>query len=92
MNGQTDKSNHEIVLKKRREMSVSGVKDVDSFDETGAVLMTSEGELTVEGNDIKIGILDTDRGIVTISGRIDAVFYSGDGEDKKRGIVSRFFK
>lgn len=83
---------HEISIKQRRDMTVSGVGDVDSFDDTSAVLRTSEGIMTVEGEGLKIGILDTDKGIVTLSGKICGVFYSGDGNEEKRGLISRFFK
>lgn len=92
MNGQTEKSVHEFSVKQRREMQVLGVKDIDSFDDTGAVLRTTEGIMTVEGDELKIGVLDTERGIVTVSGKINAVFYSGDNTEEKRGIISRLFK
>ena len=83
---------HEILLRGRREMSLSGITDIESFDETGAVLHSTEGELTVEGADIKIGTLDTEKGIVTVTGRIDGLYYTADRGDEKKGIISRFFK
>ena len=92
MNGQTDKQSHEIYLKHRREMGINGVKDVDSFDEGMTVLQTLDGELTVEGEGLKIGTLDTDRGVVTVSGKINAIYYSNGDGGEKRGLVSRLFK
>ena len=89
---ETKDKKHEIILKQRREMSLCGVTDIESFDEAGAVLQTTEGELTLEGEDIKIGTLDTDKGIVTVTGRIDGIFYTNDRTDAKKGIISRFFK
>ncbi len=83
---------HEIILKQRREMSVRGVTDIDSFDESGAVLKTVGGELTVEGSELKIGTLDTDRGVVSITGRINGIFYTDDRVEEKKGILSRFFR
>lgn len=83
---------HDIVLRQRREMSLSGVTDIESFDEMGAVIQTTEGELTLEGEDIKIGTLDTDKGIVTVTGRIDGIYYTNDRVTEKKGIISRFFK
>ena len=91
MSGQ-DRQEHEIFVNQRQEMSVRGVKDIDSFDETGAVLQTVEGELTVEGSELKIGILDTDKGVVTITGKINGIFYSGENTQEKKGIISRFFR
>ncbi len=92
MSGHTESQTHEICVKQRREMSVTGVKDIDSFDETGAVLQTVGGELTVEGSELKIGVLDTDRGVVTLTGKINGFFYSSEQTEEKRGIISRFFK
>ena len=83
---------HEIVLRQRREMSLCGVTDIESFDEMGAILQTTSGELTLEGEDIKIGTLDTDKGIVTVTGRIDGIYYTNDRGAEKKGIISRFFK
>jgi sporulation protein YabP len=91
MNGQTEKQKHEIVLKNRRELTVQGVQEVDSFDENSAVLNTVVGELTVEGEELKIGTLDTEKGVVTVSGRINGVFYSADQPKEKRGIFKRIF-
>ena len=83
---------HDILLKQRREMSLCGVTDIESFDESGAVLRTTEGELTIEGEDIKIGTLDTDKGLVSVTGRINGIYYTDDRVIEKKGIISRLFK
>ena len=41
---------HNCILEDRRTLSVSGVNDVDSFDEQTIVAATDLGELQVEGN------------------------------------------
>ena len=92
MSERTDGQVQEICVRQRKELSVTGVKDIDSFDETGAVLQTACGELTVEGSELKMGILDTDRGVVSITGKINGIFYSAEQMAEKRGIISRFFK
>ena len=43
---------HNIVLEGRRLLTVSGVSDVDSFDEETVVVFTELGELTVKGSDL----------------------------------------
>lgn len=90
MAGSDIKRVHEITLSKRAEMSISGVCEVISFDEESVRLMTSEGELFVEGENIKIGVLDTDRGMVTLSGKVDGFFYANDSKDNKKGFFARF--
>lgn len=92
MNGQTEKQTHGFSVQMRKEMSISGVKSVESFDEHEIVLQTQGGEMTVEGEGIRIGVLDTDRGVVTLSGRIDAVLYGEEGADEKKGFFGRMFR
>ena len=92
MNGQTEKKDHEWCVKARREMTVSGVKEVESFDETGIVLLTVGGEMTVEGSGMKIDVLDMDRGVVSCTGRIDGVFYSSEEREAKGSFLKRLFR
>lgn len=76
----------------RKEMRISGVKDVESFDENGVTLHTQGGDLTVEGSELRIGILDTEQGLVTLSGRIDGIFYSREREEEKHGLFGKLFR
>lgn len=87
-----EKREHEIRVIKREFMSVSGVEEVVSFDENGADLISVEGELIVEGENIKIGALDTERGVVTLSGKIDGFYYVNEDKNSKRGFFSRLRK
>ena len=81
---------HEIKIIKRKEMSISGVEEVISFDEESVRLMSIEGEIYIEGEDIKIGVLDTDRGLVTLSGKINGFYYVSEDKGAKKGFFSRF--
>ena len=74
---------HEIKLIGRSEMSVSGVEEVLSFDEESVHLKSCDGELFIEGSNIKIGALDTQNGTVFLCGMISAIYYSGEGNEKK---------
>ena len=80
-----------LQLNDRKELEVKGVKEVLSFDENGAELLTENGELTVEGASIRISELDTDRGWVRITGRIDMLCYSAEPSEKKKGLRARIF-
>ena len=92
MNGQTEKQQHGFQVRLRKEMSISGVRDVESFDEGAVVLHTTGGDMTVEGKELRIGVLDTERGVVTLSGRIDGVFYSTEEREEKRGLFGKLFR
>lgn len=83
------RAEHAVNLTSRSHIDISGVRDVLSFDEEGASLVTNCGRLTVEGKNIKVSALDVERGVVKIAGQIDALFYSDEKADTKRGLFGR---
>ena len=87
------KRKHDITLKSRKNMSIDGVEDVISFDESQAVFVTSCGEMTVEGTELHISVLDLESGKVELDGNVEGVFYSDGNEDKNAGksVFSRLF-
>ena len=89
MEQNAQKQSHGIRLDKRSHMDISGVLEVESFDDVSVILKTDCGELTVEGMGIRIGTLDTDRGVVELDGKVDAVYYSEERENKRSGFFTR---
>ena len=53
---------HRLTLTGRETLTVSGVEDVERFDETGIVMATSAGLLTVTGEGLHIGQLSLEGG------------------------------
>lgn len=94
MNDISKKENtpHEIHISSRRQMSVDGVKEVIGFDENTVQLTTLCGDMTVEGSEIHIKVLDVERGQVTLEGKIDSVFYSDPHSGEKRSFWERLVK
>lgn len=84
-------SNQNIMLENRKNMSVSGVKDVDSFDENTVALFTELGSLLITGSDLHISRLNIENGEVMINGTIDGIVYRGEG-GKKGGFLQRLIK
>jgi sporulation protein YabP len=84
-------SSHNIRIDKRNYMEINGVKEVISFDETSVILLTNCGELEINGNNLHVSTLDTDKGIVILDGKIDSLFYSADKPNDKKGIIGRLF-
>ena len=87
------KRKHDVTLRSRKNMSIDGVEDVVSFDDSQAVFVTSCGEMTVEGTTLHISVLDLESGKVELDGNIEGIFYSDGHEDKNagKGIFSKFF-
>ena len=90
MNGQNERLSHEIRVGQRKEMNVTGVKEVVSFDDGCVVLKSTCGEMTVEGSELRVVTLDTDRGVVSMHGRIDTIYYTEERETEKRGCGRLF--
>ena len=82
---------HNLVLEDRRMLTVSGVSDVDSFDEETVVVFTDLGELTVRGTNLHINRLSVEAGELTVEGNIAALIYSDDSP-KNSGFFSKVFR
>ena len=80
---------HRIELVGRERLTVSGVEDVDRFDETGIVMTTPAGTLVITGEDLHIDKLSLDGGELHVDGRIDSVAY--EEEAGRSGFFSRLF-
>ncbi len=74
-----NKTIHNIILEGRKKMSLSGVTDVDRFDENTVLLYTNMGELTVKGSDLHVSDLSVTSGEMNIEGDISEIIY-GDRE------------
>ena len=81
---------HRLELTGREHLLVSGVEDVERFDETGIVMSTSAGMLMVTGENLHIGKLSLEGGELYVDGRIDAVTYEEES-GSRGGLFSRIF-
>lgn len=81
---------HRLEMDGRERLTVTGVEDVDRFDETGIVMSTTVGTLVITGENLHIGKLSLDGGELHVDGRIDTVSYEDDGA-ARGGFFSRLF-
>lgn len=81
---------HRLELDGRERLTVSGVEDVERFDETGIVMATSAGTLIVTGENLHIGKLSLDGGELFVDGRIDSISYE-DTAQGRGGLLGRLF-
>ena len=83
-----------IILENRNKLSITGVKDVFSFDDQIVILETELGMLTIKGNDIRINKLSIDTTDVIIEGgEINSINYD-DKINKKNSesFLGKIFK
>lgn len=82
---------HNLILEDRRKLSVSGVEDVESFDENEVVLATVSGVLIVKGDNLQIEKLSLDGGELVLEGEIESMTYEAR-QREKGGFWARLFK
>lgn len=66
---------HSLLMDERKKLNLTGVVDVDSFDDTRIIMRTVCGDLIVKGSDLQIDRLSLDSGEVGISGLITGMSY-----------------
>ncbi len=82
---------HHLILEGREQLSVSGVEEVESFDENQIVMYTSKGALIVRGEGLHIEKLSLDGGDLMVEGSIDSLTYEESQRDKG-GLFARLFR
>ncbi len=82
---------HSLVLEGRSNLKITGVKDIESFDESLVVLFTSEGLLNIHGSGLHISKIDLDCGNIALDGEVFTINYSG-GESNKTSFFSKIFR
>ena len=82
---------HSLLLEERNRLTVSGVRDVDSFDEETLILLTDLGEITVKGEQIKVTRFSAETGDFAATGKFTGVAYA-DRLPKTSGFFARVFK
>lgn len=79
-----------VIIEDRKRMSISGVLDVESFDENEISLNTTGGNILVTGEDMRVERLSIETGDIVIEGFIICIEYS-DKHRGKEGFWSRLF-
>lgn len=77
----------DVILESRKKVTLTGISDVESFDEQEILASSECGDVTIHGSELKICKLSVETGDMTVEGRIDSISY--DDAKKKSGIFSR---
>ena len=81
---------HSLSLEERKKLSVSGVTDVESFDENEIVMETGGGCLVIRGEDLSISKLSVDNGDVNVQGLITELHY--EESTPRQSLWERLFR
>ena len=86
--------NHGLSLAERKNVVVTGVKKIESFDSSEFMIDTTLGYLNIKGEELENIKLDTYQGNVSIKGKVDALIYLDNNQkkDKDSSFISKLFK
>lgn len=84
---------HYVKINNRKDLEISGVKEVDSFDNEEFLLETVMGFMIVRGQNLQLKNLDVGEGQVAIKGKIYELSYVDEQhQEKAKGFFSKLFR
>ena len=84
---------HTLTFTDRRCGTVTGVRDIHSFNETEILLETENGKLAVKGEALHVKRLNLEKGEADIEGKIKSLVYLSQNADKKEeSLLKRMFR
>lgn len=86
------KKNHNAILENRKRLLLSGVTDVDSFNENQMLLFTELGELLIKGKNLHINEMNVETGDFSVEGDIWALIYGDKDKTQRFGFIKKIFK
>lgn len=86
------KRNHNVIMEDRKILTISGVTDVDSFDEKTICLYTVLGEMIIQGKDLHIDSMSVETGDMTINGDIWSVVYGDKDRKSPLSLLGKLFR
>jgi sporulation protein YabP len=86
--------NHEISIKDRNLLRLTGVNKIESFDDEEFLMETVMGFLVIKGENLEIVKLDTKEGIVSIKGSIISLSYIDEikKQNKENNTFGKLFR
>ncbi|MET3683753.1 sporulation protein YabP [Alkalibacillus flavidus] len=88
-----EKREHTLTLTDRKQLQLTGVLDVDSFDTEEFLLKTTLGYLMVRGHNLHMKNLNVDDGSLTIQGKIHAFDYIDESKQSPgKGFFGKLLK
>ena len=82
---------HRLTLEGRNKLTITGVTDAESFDETVAVLETARGTLIVRGGNLHVEQLNLEAGEVRLTGEVDSLTYE-ESRQTQGSFLQRLFR
>lgn len=82
---------HVVKINDRKNIVISGIKKIISFDDKEFYLESTMGNIIIKGSTLEMIKLDTVDGNVSIKGKVDSFTYT-DIASKEDSFLSKLFK
>lgn len=83
---------HSYSVSERKNIIISGIIRIDSFDSEEFLIDTVQGFMNIKGENLEVIKLDTYQGNITIKGKINSVMYIDENIKKESTIFNKLFK
>ena len=88
-----DNLNHKIDINERKNIYLTGIKKLNSFDDKEFFVDSIMGSILIKGKNLELIKLDTFQGSLSIKGTIDSINYLDDlKKNSKESIICSLFK
>ncbi len=88
-----EQRHHSLEMEDRKNLTLTGVKSIESFDSEEFLVETSLGFLLITGKGLSLGKMDTEKGDLLIKGIIESMTYvSGGNKSAKGKMMKRIFR
>lgn len=83
---------HNLILENRGKLMLSGITDVDCFNDVEIRLFTQLGELTIRGKNLHINEMSVESGELSVEGDVWSLVYGEKDRTKKLGVFGKLFR
>lgn len=83
---------HNVIMKERKCVELSGITQIDHFDDEEFLLESVQGWIEITGKELTLDKLDKERGEVIIKGHINSLCYTSNQKGNKQSLMNKLFK
>ncbi|CCQ97333.1 Sporulation protein YabP [[Clostridium] ultunense Esp] len=84
--------NQNILVEDRNKVTITGVEQVESFNDNTIILKTIKGSMIIKGEELNVGKLNLDDGNIKIDGIINGINYMDKDLSQRGSIIGKIFK
>ena len=82
---------HLVTVRNRKRMDMTSIKSIERFDQEEFLIHTSQGQLLIRGEELRIVHLDVDKGLLTLEGDVKALQYDDADSGLSKGLLHKLF-